>query len=84
MKKKDNERAAALEDHPLTISWLIWPGSVYRMRTRNMVKSASTNRAMMYFLYFFQMKKMKVFIGFTNQLKEVLGRLERGGEKVRS
>lgn len=30
----------------------------------------------MYFLYRFQMKNTKVFIGFTNQLKEVFGRLE--------
>lgn len=36
----------------------------------------------MYFLYRFQMKKMKVFMGFTNQLKDVFGRLEQRMEKA--
>lgn len=42
-----------------------------------MVKIAIISNAIMYFLYRFQMKKMKVFMGFTNQLKDVFGRLRR-------
>lgn len=41
-----------------------------------MVTIAMISNAMMYFLYRFQMKKTNVFMGFTNQLKDVLGRLE--------
>lgn len=46
------------------------------MSARNRVRTARTARVMMYFLKFFQMRKMKVFIGLTNQLKLVVGRLE--------
>lgn len=43
-------------------------------------------KAMMYFLYFFQIKNTKVFNGFTNQLKDVLGRfgLSRGSGSLRA
>lgn len=44
-----------------------------------MVRTATMNSTMMYFLYRFQMKNTKVFMGFTNQLKEVFGRLEQEG-----
>lgn len=42
-----------------------------------MVKIAIISSAIMYFLYRFQMKKTNVFMGFTNQLKDVFGRLGR-------
>lgn len=45
------------------------------MRKRKIPRITRMSKAMMYFLYFFQMKNTKVFKGFTNQLKEVLGRL---------
>lgn len=47
-----------------------------------MVTTAIMTKAMMYFLYRFQIKKMKVFMGFTNQLKDVFGRLEQRKEKA--
>lgn len=51
------------------------------MRKRKRTRMARMTRAMMYFLYFFQMKNTKVFMGFTNQLKDVLGRLRRRQKK---
>lgn len=44
--------------------------------------NASTSSSSRTRQYRRQMKKTKVFSGFTNQLKEVLGRLWGRGEKV--
>lgn len=46
------------------------------MRKRKTPRITKMIKAMMYFLYFFQIKNTKVFKGVTNQLKDVLGRLK--------
>lgn len=51
-----------------------------------MMINASSTRSTRMRQYRRQMKKTKVFSGFTNQLKEVLGRLlgNRAGDQVNS
>lgn len=46
------------------------------MRTRKTVRTPRIIRAMMNFLNFLQMRKIKVFMGLMNQLKLVVGRLD--------
>lgn len=56
---------------------LMYPGMVYTKRTRKIVRTVTMNSTIMYLLYRFQIKNTKVFTGFTNQLKDVFGRLEQ-------